>query len=119
MNHLRNDPKHEPLSFRRSKRVPAQLPVLVQGESADRSSFEDPTRAIILSAHGCLLTLSAAVRLGQKVVLRNVSNHHWQDCRVVYVGDKQGGRTEVGLRFKSPSPNFWGLDNPPTDWNKP
>jgi hypothetical protein len=104
--------------LRRSKRVPAQLPVVVEGESADRNPFEDPTRAVILSAHGCLLTLAESVRLGQKLVLRNFANRELQECRVVYVGEKHGGRTEVGLRFKAPAPQFWGLAHPPADWNK-
>jgi hypothetical protein len=47
----------------RSQRVHAQLPVVVQGKSTDDAAFAVPTRAIILSAHGCLVTLSKSVRL--------------------------------------------------------
>ena len=101
---------------RRSQRVHAQLPVIVQGKSTDESTFADPTRAIILSAHGCLTTLSASVRLGETVVVRNIANGEEQDCQVVYLGEKQGGRTEVGLCFKTAAPQFWGLDHPPPDW---
>ena len=102
--------------LRRSQRVRAQLPVVVQGKLTDESSFVDPTRALVLSAHGCLLTLSASVRLGQRLILRNIANREEQDCRVVYLGEKQGGRTEVGLRFKTAAPQFWGLEYPPPDW---
>jgi PilZ domain-containing protein len=102
--------------FRRSKRVPAQLPVVVQGKSTDGSAFTDPTRAVVLSAHGCLITLSASVRLGERLILRNVANREEQDCRVVYLGEKHGGRTEVGLRFKAAAPQFWGLDHSLRDW---
>jgi hypothetical protein len=91
--------------LRRSQRVRAQLPVVVQGKSTDETPFEDPTRAIVLSAHGCLITLSASVRLGERLILRNAANRKEQDCKVVYLGERQGGRTEVGLRFKTcPSP---------------
>jgi len=102
--------------LRRSQRVHAQLPVVVQRKSTDETAFADPTRAMVLSAHGCLITLSAFVRLGERLILRNVANREEQDCRVVYLGEKQGGRTEVGLRFKSAAPQFWGLENPPPDW---
>ena len=102
--------------LRRSRRVRAQLPVVVQGKLTDETPFEDPTRAIVLSAHGCLLTLSASVRLGEKLILRNIANREEQDCRVVFLGEKQGGRTEVGLRFKTAAPQFWGLEHPPPDW---
>jgi hypothetical protein len=103
--------------LRRSQRVRAQLPVVVQGKLTDETPFVDPTRAIVLSAHGCLITLSAAsVRLADRLILRNVATREEQDCRVVYLGEKQGGRTEVGLRFKTAAPRFWGLEHPPPDW---
>jgi len=108
-----------PASFdfrRRSLRVPAQLPVVVQGKSTDETPFVDPTRAIVLSAHGCLITLSASIRLGDRLTLRNIATREEQDCRVVYLGEKQGGRTEVGLRFKTAAPQFWALEHPPRDW---
>lgn len=103
-------------NLRRSQRVPAQLPVVVQGKLTDETPFVDPTRAIVLSAHGCLITLSVSVRLGERLILRNVANREEQDCLVVYLGEKQGGRTEVGLRFKTAAPRFWGLEHPPQDW---
>ena len=102
--------------LRRSRRVPAQLPVVVQGKSIDGIPFADPTRAVVLSAHGCLISLSESVRLGERLILRNVANREEQDCRVVYLGEKQGGRTEVGLGFKIAAPRFWGLEHPPRDW---
>src|ERR1700745_909177 len=101
--------------IRRSQRVHAQLPVVVQGKLTDETPFEDPTRAIVLSAQGCLITLSVSVRLGERLSLRNVANREEQDCRVVFVGENQGGRTEVGLRFKTAAPQFWGLERPPSD----
>jgi hypothetical protein len=104
--------------LRRSQRVRAQLPVVVQGKSTDETPFTDPTRAIVLSACGCLVTLSASVRLGEKLILRNVASREEQNCRVVYLGEKQGGRTEVGLCFKTAAPKFWGLEHPPSDWKK-
>src|SRR5262249_16821798 len=47
---------------------------------------------------------------------RNVASREEQDCRVVYLGEKQGGRAEIGLRFKTAAPQFWGLEHPPSDW---
>ena len=92
--------------------VHAQLPVVVQGKLTDETPFLDPTRAIVVSAHGCLITLSASVRLGEMLILRNVANREEQDCRVVYLGEKQGGRTEVGFRFAAPQ--FWRLEHSPS-----
>src|SRR5712664_1609752 len=116
MMNRRTEPNGATFDLRRSRRVPAQLPVVVQGKSTDGYPFADPTRAIVLSAHGCLITLSEFVRLGDTLILRNVATREEQDCRVVYLGEKQGGRTEVGLRFKTAAPQFWGLEHPPRDW---
>ncbi len=118
MTNRRTEPNGARLDLRRSKRVPAQLPVVVYGKTTDGNPFADPTRAVVLSAHGCLITLSASVRLGEKLILRNVASRGEQDCRVVYLGEKHGGRTEVGLRFKSAAPQFWGLEHTPPDWKK-
>ena len=112
----RIEPNGARFDLRRSRRVPAQLPVVAQGKSTHGIPFADPTRAVVLSAHGCLITLSASVRLGESLILRNLANRKEQDCRVVYLGEKQGGRTEVGLRFKTAAPQFWGLEHPPRDW---
>ncbi len=97
--------------------MPAQLPVVVQGTLTDETPFVDPTRAIELSAHGCLITLSASISLGDRLILRNTANREEQDCRVVYLGEKQGSRTEVGLRIKTAALQFWGLEHPPRDWS--
>jgi hypothetical protein len=118
MMNRRTEPNRARFDLRRSRRVPAQLPVVVQGKSTDGLPFADPTRAVVLSAHGCLITLSESVRLGEKLILRNVANREEQDCRVVYLGEKHGGRTEVGLRFKSAAPQFWGLEHTPQDWKE-
>lgn len=106
------------LDLRRSTRMPAQLPVVVYGKTSDGNPFADPTRAVVLSAHGCLITMSASVRLGEKLILRNIANPGEQNCRVVYLGEKHGGRREVGLRFQSAAPQFWGLEHAPPDWKQ-
>jgi hypothetical protein len=118
MMNWRSEPNGPRFDLRRSKRVSAQLPVVVQGKSIDGIPFADHTRAVVLSAHGCLLTLSESVRLGETLILRNIANHEEQDCRVVYLGEKQGGRTEVGLRFRNATPQFWGFEHPPQDWKR-
>ena len=104
------------MNLRRSQRVMAQVPVVVQGMSGATTPFADRSYALVLSANGCLITLSRPVRLGEKLVLESVATRERQNCRVVYLGAKQGGRTEVGLRFKTADPQFWRLENPPSDW---
>lgn len=93
------------LDLRRSERVRAQLPVVVQVKLRGETTFVDLTRAIVLRAHGCLPTLSASVKLGEQLILRNVANRQEQGCRVVYLGENQDGR-----RGSRPSPQGCGAD---------
>ncbi len=46
--------------------------------------------------------MSESVRLGERLILRNVANRKEQGCRVVYLGERQDGGTEVGLCFMLP-----------------
>lgn len=104
------------LQQRRSERVLAHLPVLVEGHVKEKGPFTEPTRAILLNAHGALITLVARTELGEKLMLTNVATLEEQECRVVYLGGKLGGGTEVGIAFKHPAPKFWGIATPPPDW---
>ena len=48
------EPNEIRFDLRRSERVHAQLPVVVQGKLTDETPFLDPTRAIVVSAHSRL-----------------------------------------------------------------
>jgi hypothetical protein len=98
---------------RHSRRVTAQAAVVVEGRFGDGSAFSDATHAFVLSAHGCLVTLGTSIRIGEKLVLRNVATLQKQHCRVVYVGEQCGGRMKVGLGFETAAPGFWGIHRMP------
>src|SRR5260370_39114881 len=112
------EPNEIRFDLRRSQRVHAQLPVVAQGKLTDEIPFVDPTRAIVLSAHGCLMTLSAFVRLGDRLILRNVATREEQDCRDVYLCERHGGTAEAGLRFKTAAPQICALEHPPPHWRE-
>jgi len=103
---------------RRSERIHAQLAVLVEGKPAGESRFSEPTRAMLINAHGALISLTNAVALRQRLALSNPATKARQECAVVYLGDRQGGRTEVGVEFTAAAPQFWALPNPPESWKK-
>lgn len=104
------------LGRRRSERVLAYVPVLVKGNAKDKGPFTEPTRAVVINAHGALITLVTRAELEQNLILTNVSTREEQKCRVVYLGAEQAGRTEVGIAFKRPAPKFWGIAAPPIGW---
>jgi len=71
---------------RRSKRMPAQLPVVVQGKSTDGISFADPTRAVILSAQVLGLQIDGST------LTRTYSPGHFAfiPMQIVICGEEEG-----------------------------
>ena len=81
--------------------------------------FTEETRTLVVNAHGALISLSAQVVVNQKVFVSNSATHQTQECRVVYFGNLQAGKAQMGVEFLTPSPAFWQFDFPPEEWVVP
>lgn len=104
---------------RRSMRVLLSVPIHVSGKTAAGKDFEEETRTLVVNAHGALISLAAQVAAEQKINVANKATHHTLECRVVYLGTSQGGKTQMGIEFVKPTPGFWQIDFPPDDWVVP
>ncbi len=104
---------------RRSMRVLLSVPIQVRGKNAQNQDFTEETRTLVVNAHGALISLSAQVVVNQKVFVSNSATHQTQECRVVYFGNMQAGKAQMGVEFMTPSPAFWQIDFPPEDWVVP
>lgn len=100
---------------RRSQRVMLRLRVVVHGRSAP-NEFVEETLTAVVNAHGALIELAAHVETGQTLVLENRGTRQMQECRVVHIGPKNGGKLMVGIEFAQPAPRFWQIAFPPEDW---
>lgn len=101
---------------RRSQRVFVQVTVIAHGQTPEHQSFHEKTHTIAVNAHGGLILMEAAVRIGHKLTLTHAATERDQECRVVFLGPKQSGKVQVGLEFTNPSANFWHIAFPPEDW---
>ena len=63
--------------------------------------------------------LSTSIKKGQRLKLLNIATGDRAECLVAFLGQSQGERTEVGLEFVLPNPNFWHVAFPPKDWTQP
>ncbi len=107
-------------SRRRSQRVILSLPVTVRSEDAPKeTSFEEEAHTLVVNLHGALILLASKVAKGQKLSLRNKATQKEQTCQVVNFGTTSGGKTQVGVEFLKPSPDFWHISFPPEDWVTP
>jgi len=101
---------------RRSHRVYISMPILVRGKHAGQPS-EEETQTISVSAHGCLLRVAAKLVRGQAVSIVNAKTAEELPCTVTSLGQKENGKTEVGVEFTEASPLFWRIAFPPEDWD--
>lgn len=107
------DPKRD---ARRSKRVYIAMPVNVKGQQGAQA-FEEKASTESVNAHGCMIRLAKVVNRGEKLTLTNVRSEEAVECRVVYIGQSEGGRIQVGIEFNRPAGYFWHIAFPPDDWN--
>jgi len=62
-----------------------------------------------VSAHGGLLLLAAQVSPGQKLLLTNKLTQKKLECWVVYLGPAHPHKSDVGIAFAGPTPDFWHI----------
>jgi PilZ domain len=101
---------------RRSQRVQISMPILVRGNTGIHP-FEEETKTAVVNANGCSFLINAAVTQGQQISVLNPKTAEELPCRVAFVGQGEGGRSEVGVEFSEPSPLFWRISFPPEDWD--
>src|SRR5271154_7247460 len=102
--------------LRRSQRVCLRLPIVVVREGPGTNVASEETYTLIVNAHGALIHLALTVEIGQLLGIKNVQTMEELVCRVVNLGPDQSGKREVGIEFEAPSPRFWRIAFPPSDW---
>jgi hypothetical protein len=104
---------------RRSMRVLLSVPIMVSGKNAKGQSFSEETRTLVVNAHGALIALMEEVVAGEQIDVANRATSKSLACRIVYLGNRQGDKTQMGIEFVAPSSSFWQIDFPPDDWVVP
>jgi hypothetical protein len=105
------------INQRQSPRVLLAVPLEVSGKRANKSSFMEETKTIIVDSHKALLTLREPVRGGQILTLKNDATREHINCTVVDIFSGQDGVPEVAIEFSEPCPRFWRVTFPPVDWS--
>jgi len=101
---------------RRTQRVRIGMSVEIRGMGGEQS-FQEKTKTITVNANGCLVLLAAKVKRGQTLAMVNPQTLEELACTVIFQGDYNSGKSEVGLEFSEPSPKFWRIAFPPDDWD--
>ncbi|MCL4522958.1 MAG: PilZ domain-containing protein [Acidobacteria bacterium] len=102
---------------RRSHRLLLRVPVRVQGKDLQQKSFTEETHTLVVSAHGGLIVLAAALPMGGHLLLINKVTDEQEEAMVVFLKPAADGKGEVGFEFARPAGQFWGVAFPPADWS--
>jgi hypothetical protein len=102
---------------RRSQRILLRMQIKVIAQFSDGQTVTEDTTTLEVNAHGALISLAMKVHPGQKILVRNWGTSKEQECRVVHVREKPGGKDEVGVAFPAAMPSFWNVSFPPPDWS--
>jgi hypothetical protein len=101
---------------RRSQRLLLRVPVVAQRQGAGTPPAMENTETLAINAHGALILLVPPVEEGDRLSVKNTMTGEERVCSVVYLGQPEGGRVQVGIEFTDPSPKFWQVVFPPEDW---
>jgi hypothetical protein len=101
---------------RRTQRVQIAMPVLIRGKNGNQP-FEEETQTLVVNAHGCLVLLAMPVARNQQISIVNAKTAEELPCTVAFLGQRENGKTQVGVQFAEPSPLFWRIIFPPEDWD--
>lgn len=101
---------------RRTHRIQIHMPVIVRGKSGNHP-FEELAHTVSVNANGCMVRVEARIARAQHVSIVNPKTAEELPCTVTFVGQKDAGKTEIGLEFSEPSPLFWRIAFPPEQWD--
>lgn len=101
---------------RRSQRVQLQIPVTLEAEIDAGKPIRLDAFTLVVNAHGGLLEMSLPLRPGQKLSLVNPASGLRKPAKTVGLRRSQDSSFLVAFEFDSPTPQFWPIAFPPTDW---
>lgn len=106
-----------PHKKRRSVRVVLAIPLVLLTKTAQGETIQAEAVTVAVNAHGGLLKVQAELLPGQPLTLLNPKNNVEENCRTVRTESLSKGEFAVAFEFDRPSPEFWPVSFPPTDWD--
>jgi hypothetical protein len=101
---------------RRSRRVKAHIQVVVHRHQGQGRT--ETAGTLVVNAHGALILLAMPVVPGELISLKNVATEEEILARVTSLGTRLLGKTQVGVEFIKPEPNFWKVPDRPENWER-
>lgn len=101
---------------RRSTRLSRRIPVVITSLDPEQK-FSGKHETVVVNAHGCGIILPVQLKNKTPVAVELLSHGRSKTARTVLaVTVLEGASWLVGLEFDSPAREFWGIEDPPEDW---
>jgi hypothetical protein len=107
------------INTRRSERVVARVRVQVRKQTDGDGFMSEVCYTLVVNVHGALLGLAMKVQSGDLLVIKNIVSGEETHSRVVRVSKEDPKQNQVAVEFAEPTPHFWHIDFPPSDWTQP
>jgi hypothetical protein len=104
---------------RRSERVALQVPLRLSAILPKGRRICVEVQTLVVNAHGGLFDIGMELPAEQRVLLNNYQTSEVVSATIRRVEKSEDGRYAVAFEFQSPSPHFWPISFPPTDWLTP
>ncbi|MGA2300861.1 MAG: hypothetical protein ABSG77_09235 [Candidatus Acidiferrum sp.] len=101
---------------RRSQRIVLSVSIIVSGERANGSAFNERATTLVVNAHGALILLREPVIVGQVLSVNHVGTGEDLVCTVKDINPGEEQIPEIGIEFARPNARFWRVSFPPEDW---
>ena len=92
------------------------MPIRISLFVDEQLQWEEETSTLVVNAHGALILLNHVVSTGHVLTIGDLGSAEQRKCRVVMLGARTSGMSEVGIEFLEPFANFWRVRTPPPDW---
>ncbi len=95
---------------RATPRIPAKVPVLVEGRDIYHKPIREETHTLLVNEAGALVALAAELELENRVRITNQANANTAECRIAFrSAEPIQGRRSYGIALLGAPDNFWGL----------
>jgi len=101
---------------RRSERVVLTVRLVISVKTADGRIVNKDAKTEVVNAHGGLLICDLFIMAGETIVLTNPRSGASEVCRVVRCEKSDSEDVAVAFQFEKPTPSFWPISFPPSDW---
>ena len=116
------DPRSMPskalINTRRSERVVARIRVQVRRRTDGDGFMSEIGHTLVVNVHRALIHLVMKVQVNELLAIKHMTSQEERYGRVVWIGKEAARQNEIAIEFTEPTPHFWHIDFPPTDWTK-